>query len=70
MGANLSAMDKQAIERAYRMFDTNNNGVIEEPEFISAMKEQGFEAPEKMVRFLFHIADRNGNGSLDKKEFV
>ena len=70
MGANLTAMDKQAIERAYKMFDTNGNGVIDEAEFISAMKEQGFAAPEKMVRFLFHIADRNGNGSLDKKEFV
>ena len=54
-------MDKQAIERAYKMFDTNNDGVIQKEEFVSAMKEQGFEAPEKMVQFLFHIVDRNGN---------
>ena len=33
------------------------------------MKEQGFTASEKVVKFLFHVADRNGNNYLDKKEF-
>ena len=42
MGVKLSEIDKQAIERAYKMFDVNGDGMIQENEFIDAMKEQGF----------------------------
>ena len=59
----------RAIE-AFKIFDKNNDGVIDMKELMEAMKELQLEEDPKKVEKLLKDLDKNGDGSIDYEEFA
>ncbi|CAL5987187.1 Calmodulin [Hexamita inflata] len=65
MGADLQ-MQKKIFEE----FDTDGSGMIDSMEIASYMAEHYTNFPLEAVQLLISLADKDGNGEIDKKEFA
>lgn len=66
-------LDKKqtADEKAkFNLFDTNTDGKISSKEFGTAVKGLGIEATDAEIKGKFGVADADGNGTVDFKEFL
>ena len=54
--------------RLFRVFDSNNNGVLEYTEFISGMITLFCGNFEKTLRFIFDFYDFDGDGKISKED--
>ena len=55
-------------DRLFRVFDTNNNGVLEYNEFRMGMITLFYEKYEKTLRFFFDFYDFDGDGKISKED--
>ncbi|CAL5976956.1 Calmodulin [Hexamita inflata] len=65
MGADAS-MQKKIFEE----FDSDGSGMIDSMEIASYMAEHYTTFPLEAVQLLISLADKDGNGEIDKKEFA
>lgn len=60
-----------AAERAFRKFDTNNDGEVSMEELKAALEKTfKMEVPDDRVQRLMNDFDKNGDGKLQREEFV
>ena len=60
MGAGeqkLSAMEKQNMIRAFKMFDASGDGKIQPEEFKAALSAQGIEVSSEIYQLAFYLID-------------
>ena len=55
-------------DRLYRVFDSNNNGILEYNEFKTGMITLFYENYEKTLRFIFDFYDFDGDGKISKED--
>ena len=55
-------------DRLFRVFDSNNNGVLEFNEFKTGMLTLFYENYEKTIRFIFDFYDFDGDGKISKED--
>ena len=58
------------LERAFRGFDENRDGVIDHAEFERGLKSLGAEIEPQQLDDLIAILDKDGDGSIDYSEFA
>ncbi|XP_061183114.1 uncharacterized protein LOC133191374 [Saccostrea echinata] len=62
--------ERKQFEKAFRKFDTKNNGYLNKAQLAKALRRYGEEfTPEEEEEF-FKIADTNGDGKIQVEEFV
>ena len=59
-----------SLERAFRAFDENRDGVIDPGEFSRGLKNLGAELSEVQQADLVALLDKDGDGSIDYVEFA
>jgi len=62
--------DANLYDKIFRLFDINDNGVVDQKEVMAALdlfKEHSFE---EKVRIFFELADEDGRGSIDEEKLV
>jgi len=60
--------DRQAEEemlKAFRTFDRDGNGIIDEKELLLTMQSLGEKLSKKDVKAMIKSADKNGDGHID-----
>jgi len=55
-------------EHVFRIFDTDNNGVIDFKEFLLAIDVSSGSSPQKKLEWAFKMYDVNGNGVITRDE--
>lgn len=53
------------LRTAFRVFDMDGNGTIDEKELRVTMNKLGENLSDDDVRAMIHAADRNGDGKID-----
>ncbi|XP_048728449.1 calmodulin-like [Ostrea edulis] len=62
--------ERKQFEKAFKKFDTKNNGYLNKAQLAKALRKYGEEfTPEEEEEF-FKIADANGDGKIQVEEFV
>ena len=54
---------------AFRLFDQNSDGVIDEDELKCVLNKLGIEANDKEIHEMIVVADLNKDGKVDFSEF-
>ena len=57
------------MQRLFKTFDTNGNGLLDIKEFSKAMKDFQLGLEDQDIQNIFKSFDRNGDGVLDLSEF-
>ncbi|XP_075249688.1 neo-calmodulin-like [Convolutriloba macropyga] len=57
------------LQNAFRIFDQNSDGVIDEHELKSVLKKLGIEANDEEIYEMIVVADLNADGKVDFSEF-
>lgn len=74
MGARAAELQERMLKKfesaedAFDEWDTNDDGIISEEEFIAGCKDLNISP--SAARRMFHKADEDGSNGLDRKEFV
>ncbi|XP_042479633.1 calmodulin-like protein 30 [Macadamia integrifolia] len=58
------------MKRVFDKFDANKDGKISPEEYCSLLKALGKPRPEREVAKIFEVADLDGDGFIDFKEFM
>ncbi|CAL8079906.1 unnamed protein product [Calicophoron daubneyi] len=66
----LSRSQLFGIRFAFHFFDQNGDGVISIEELANTVQYLGYQVTDTEVQSMMKQADRNGNGSIDFKEFL
>ena len=53
------------MRQAFRVFDHDGNGLIDEKELTTTMKNLGEIVTKKDVKAMIKAADKNGDGKID-----
>lgn len=59
-----------SLQRMFRLMDSDRNGNISLPEFLTALKDTGVFLSTLDAKNLFHYFDANHDGSVDFSEFL
>ena len=62
--------DDQIFDHAFEAYDTNKDGTINTEELGGLFKSLGIPMTDKKLKKLARKADANGNGKIEKKEFL
>ena len=57
--------EEQEMRQAFRVFDIDGNGVIDEKELRTTMKNLGEDLSTNDVKAMIKAADKNGDGKID-----
>lgn len=64
-------MSKELVKEAFRLFDENQDGFIDENELKNVLSLLGYHECTKMeCRKMINVFDENGDGNIDFYEFV
>ena len=67
----MSKEDKTAkLRKKFDELDLNNDGYLSSEELKLAMEQIGFEMDKDALEIMMKMADTNGDGKIDYKEFV
>ncbi|MCJ1479366.1 hypothetical protein MMC13_008051 [Lambiella insularis] len=61
---------EEELQRAFQVFDQDNNGTISADELRNVLKSLGEAHTDEEINDMMHEADLDRNGSIDYKEFV
>jgi len=61
--------EESFLVKAFKFFDYSETGEVDFPTFEKAIAKMGVVVDSKELENYFRVYDRNGNGSLDYKEF-
>lgn len=64
------AEELEEMRQAFRVFDIDGNGVIDENELKVTMFNLGEDLSDCEVKQMIKLADRNGDGKIDYEEFI
>lgn len=64
------AEELEEMRQAFRVFDIDGNGVIDENELKITMFNLGENLSDGDVKQMIKLADRNGDGKIDYEEFI
>ncbi|KAH0570868.1 Calmodulin [Spironucleus salmonicida] len=67
LGVNMTTMD---IVNIITLFDENNDGLLDKPEFNHFMYVAMNSNPENLPAMLFFAADTDHSGTVDSREFI
>lgn len=67
-GRNVEELEE--MRQAFRVFDIDGNGVIDENELKITMFNLGENLSDCDVKQMIKLADRNGDGKIDYEEFI
>ena len=70
MNINDASKYLEDLKEAFRVIDTDNNGLINLKELGTAMRAFGFELNDIELQDLMKEYDKDGNNSLDLSEFI
>ena len=70
MNINDTSKYLEDLKEAFRVIDTDNNGLINLKELGTAMRAFGFELNDSELQDLMKEYDKDGNNSLDLSEFI
>lgn len=59
-----------AIREVFEMMDKDKSGSIDISEFEAAIKEANLDIPKDEIVAKVKLADKDGNGTVDFKEFL
>jgi len=62
--------DDVMLDRVYRVFDRDNNGVINETEWVEGISTVCRGSPESQIEFSYAVYDINGDRSLAREELA
>ncbi|CAL5987097.1 Conserved_hypothetical protein [Hexamita inflata] len=62
--------DTSTQKKLFEEFDSDGSGMIDSMEIASYMAENYTGFPLEAVQLLITLADRDGNGEIDRKEFT
>ena len=62
--------EMEAVIRAFKTFDRNNDGFIDLMEFKFILEKLGHKLPDDVVKLIFYESKLNENGKMDYNEFV
>jgi len=57
--------EEHEMRQAFRVFDRDGNGVIDEKELRTTMKNLGENVSKNDVKAMIKAADKNGDGKID-----
>jgi Ca2+-binding EF-hand superfamily protein len=60
-----SKTEEDEMRQAFRVFDIDGNGLIDEKELLQTMRNLGENLTEKDVKAMIKAADRNGDEKID-----
>ena len=60
-----SKAEESVMRQAFRVFDIDGNGLIDEQELKMTMRNLGETLSDKDVKAMISTADRNGDGKID-----
>merc|ERR1711924_508729 len=69
MGKELTEEQKQEIEEAFDLFDTDGSGSIDSKELKVAMRALGFEPKKEEIQKMIPDVDDDGSGTIGYEEF-
>lgn len=58
------------MREAFKVFDMDGNGTIDEKELRVTMKKLGEKLSDEDIRAMIRAADKNGDGKIDYEEFI
>lgn len=70
MATDLSAEEREVMEQAFNIYDTNGDGFITIKELGATMKKLGFNLTIKQLEMAIKVFDEDGDGKLNFDEFV
>ena len=71
MGGKESKMTKKEMEKVFESMDKNGDGSLSIEEIESGLnKKYGGVVDEELAKFFYKAMDSDGNGEIDKEEFV
>jgi len=56
------------LDRVYRVFDKNNDGIVDEIEWVEGISTMTRGTPEEIINFCYTVYDINGDKSLAREE--
>jgi len=57
--------EENEMRQAFRVFDRDGNGLIDEKELMTTMKNLGENVTKNDVKAMIKAADKNGDGKID-----
>ena len=57
--------EEEEMRHAFKVFDMDGNGFIDERELKITMAKMGENLSDKEVKKMMHMADKNGDGKID-----
>jgi len=66
----LTEEQKQEIQEAFDLFDTDGSGTIDAKELKVAMRALGFEPKKEEIKKMITDIDKDGSGAIDFNEFL
>ena len=69
-GKEASSQEYDEAMQAFKLFDTNNDGMISPEELKKAMATLNLETDPAKVEQLFKDLDKDGSGTIDYIEFA
>ena len=61
---------RESLLRAFVKMDANGDGVLTTKEFQKGLRQRGMQLTDKEMQGLMQVVDRDGDGTLDYKEFM
>lgn len=62
--------EDQEMRQAFRVFDLDGNGLIDEKELKTTMRNLGENVDKNDIKAMIKAADKNGDGKIDYGEFI
>lgn len=62
--------EEHEMRQAFKVFDHDGNGLIDEKELTTTMKNLGEECTKSDIKAMIKAADKNGDGKIDYEEFI
>ncbi|CAD7930396.1 unnamed protein product [Amoebophrya sp. A25] len=60
----------QAVISAFRLFDEDNDGALNQREFKKGLESCGIDLPPNQIRKLWHMCDEDNSGLINYREFA